>query len=134
MKALLWSVLVLAALMAACGQRDASTTTSAPTPPPAMPAPPIEHAVVPGTDDEVDPAERERLFEVYHEQRCRLAGQREADGAEPDDAGAATFATAWDRHARKDPHWAASVVRRSLERGCGEANPEAKGEEAADAP
>ncbi|MCB9740205.1 MAG: hypothetical protein H6747_13150 [Deltaproteobacteria bacterium] len=134
MKALLWSLVVLAALMAACGQRDASTTTSAPTPPPAKPALPTEHAVVPGTDDEVDPAERERLFEVYHEQRCRLAGQREAERTKAPEMEAAAFATAWDSRARKDPHWAASVVRRSLERGCGEANPEAKGREASDAP
>lgn len=134
MKSELRSLLLVAVLMPACGQRDASTTTSAPTAAPAVPAPPTTQAVVSGTDNEADPVERERLYEIYHEQRCRLAGQREAERAKASDSEVAAFGTAWDRQARKDPQWAASVVRRSLERGCGEVDPEANLQEASDAP
>lgn len=81
---------------------------------------------------ELDEAEREALYAAYHRQRCVLDGlldrSSDAEGGKlavsPD-----ALATRWEQAARSDPAWAASMVRRSIEHGCGAAVPAQESED-----
>ncbi len=115
-----------------CGREPKAEVSKTPS----VPTPPVRAAQAPVEDEApaaLDEAARETLFAAYHRQRCILDGlldrAADADGGKlaltPD-----ALASQWEQAARSDPAWAASMVRRSIEQGCGAKAPVQESEDA----